>query len=531
MDEVEFEKNKYERIIYGNLYLHFFNREIYRGIYGEKADNLKMNHIDLLTTIMLCGLNTMLASFSAFAETIEILDEKGKAYRELYDSGKINVCGETFNVDINIGKKQTIYEFDSKRYVGYFGTEVKLLEKIIPTVIKPDVTDKIEDAFMEESWQQVYSVVPTEPDKKIIQQNEKLIKEVIKNRNEKAITKSLVSDARYGKLLPVSMGRTLSGFYVRDYKEFSDGDIVTGIDKLMEYDSFGEHFPHHDYQVLRELLKILGFPEQFGWVEFENGIKWYSSVEHKEFSLALHKLLGNLYEKFSGSIKGIKTIHQERLEFLPFIKENIGNISLKIIEINNSNFFIQAIENLKAITMIVQGMERSVAKMDYKKVFVVSGRNEKLRLSVFNLLRALKLEPMEWMEVIRETGETSPYLSQAIIKSIEKAGAVVVIMAPEEEAKLDEKFWMEEADKKTYRQPRPNVIFEAGLALGMKENKTIILQFGELRIFSDILGKHVTKYRGSDTESDFKCDLLEKLKIAGCQCEAGKDYYNIKIDY
>lgn len=528
---MRFEENKYERIIYENLYLHFFNREIYRGVLGEKADNLKMNHIDLLTTLLFCGLNTMLASFSAFAETIDILDEKGKVYRELYDSGKISVCGETFNVDLNIGRKQVIYEFDFTRYSGYFGTEVKLLEKIIPTVIKPDVTGKIEDAFTEESWQQVYSVVPTEPDKKIIQQNEKLIKEIIKNRNDKAITKSLVSNARYGKLLPVSMGRTLSGFYVRDYKEFGDGDIVTGIDKLMEYDGFAEHFPHHDYQVLRELLKILGFPEKFGWVELESGIKWHSSVEHKEFSLFLHKLLGNLYEKFSASTKVIKSIHQQRLEFLPYIREKIGNISSKNIEINNSNFFIQAIENLKATTMIVQGKERSVGKMDYKKVFVVSGRNEKLRLSVFNLLRALKLEPMEWMEVIRETGETSPYLSQAIMKSIEKAGAVVVIMTPEEEAKLDEKFWMEEADEKTYRQPRPNVIFEAGLALGMKESKTIILQFGELRIFSDILGKHVTKYRGLDMENDFKCDLLDKLKIAGCQCEAGRDYYNIKIDY
>lgn len=147
---------------------------------GEKADNLKMNHIDLLTTLLFCGLNTMLASFSAFAETIDILDEKGKVYRELYDSGKISVCGETFNVDLNIGRKQVIYEFDFTRYSGYFGTEVKLLEKIIPTVIKPDVTDKIEDAFTEESWQQVYSVVPTEPDKRIIQQNEKLIKEIIK---------------------------------------------------------------------------------------------------------------------------------------------------------------------------------------------------------------------------------------------------------------------------------------------------------------------------------------------------------------
>ena len=136
---------------------------------------------------------------------------------------------------------------------------------------------------------------------------------------------------------------------------------------------------------------------------------------------------------------------------------------------------------------------------------------------------------MEWMEVIRASGETSPYLSQAIMKSIEEAGAVVVIMTPEEDAQLNEKFWSEDGDDKIYKQPRPNVIFEAGLALGMKENKTIILQFGELRIFSDILGKHVTKYRGKDKENDFKLDLLEKLKIAGCQCEARSEEHTSEL--
>lgn len=525
------EEKGYERIIYENLYLHFFNREIYRGVFGEKADNLKMDHKDLLTTIMFCGLNVMLASFSAFAETVDILDERGKVYRELYDAGYISVCGETLNIDLNIGRKQTIYEFDSMRYTGYFGSEVKSLEKIIPTVLKTDVTDKIEAAFTEESWQQIYNVAPTIQDRRILQQNEKLIKEIIRNRNDKAITKSLIPDTKYGKQLSVSMGRTLSGFYVRDYREFGQSGIVTGIPILVEYDFLGEHFPHHDYQILKELLIILGFPRRFGWTEFESGIKWYSSSEHREFSLFLHKVLDDLYEKFSNSFTNTRTIHQERIAFLPFIREKIGEIQLKNVDFDGRNFFTQAIENLKAISMIVKGEERSAVKMNHNKVFVVTGRNESLRLSVFNLLRALKLEPMEWMEVIRTTGEASPYLSQAIMKSIEKAGAVVVIMAPEEDATLDKEFWSEEGDEKIYKQPRPNVIFEAGLALGMKESKTIILQFGELRIFSDILGKHVTKYRGKDKENDFKLDLLDKLKIAGCQCEAGRDYFNIQIDY
>lgn len=525
------EGKKYERIISENLYLHFFNREIYRGIYGDQVDNYKMDHRDLLTTIMFCGLNPMLASFSAFAETIGILDEKGKVYRELYDAGYIFVCGESMNVDLNIGRKQTIYEFDSLRYAGYFGAEAKSLEKIIPSVLKTDVTDKIERAFTDESWQQIYSVAPTKIDKQELHKNEDEIRKIIKNRNDKAITKSLIPDTKYGGMLSASMGRTLAGFYVRDYKEFGQADIVTGISRLEEYDFLGEHFPHHDYMILKELLTNLGFPKKFGWTELEYGIKWYSSPEHREFSLFLHKILGDLYEKFSDKFSIITTTHQKRIVFLPFIREKIGGIQLKKIDFNEQNFFIQAIENLDELTRAIKGEERSIEKMNHKKVFVVTGRNEKLRLSVFNLLRALKLEPMEWMEVIRTTGEASPYLSQAIMKSIDEAGAVVVIMAPEEEAKLDGQFCTEAEDEKIYKQPRPNVIFEAGLALGMKESKTIILQFGELRIFSDILGKHVTKYRGKKKEQEFKLDLLDKLKIAGCQCEAGRDYFNIHIDY
>lgn len=525
-------EKSYEKIIYENLYLHFFNREIYRGVCGEKADSLKMNHIDLLTTIMICGFNPMLASFSAFAETVDILDEKGKVYRKLYDAGYITVCGESLNVDLNIGRKQVIYEYDSTRYMGYFGSEAKSLEKIIPTVLKTDVTDKIEETFMEESWKQIYNVTPTILDKKILQQNQKIVKEIIKNRNGKAITKSLIPDEKYGKLLSASMGRTLSGLYIYDYKEFGKSEIVTGVPMLQEYDFLGgRHFPHHDFIILKELLMLLGFPKEFGWTEFECGIKWYSSLEHREFSLSLHMLIGNLYEKFSDRDEDKITIHQKRIGFLPFIRERIGKIQLKNISFNDHNFFQHAIENLEVVTIILKDDERRIVNMNRNKVFVVSGRNEELRLSIFNLLRALKLEPMEWMEVIQSTGEVSPYLSQAIMRSIEEAGAVIVIMAPEEEAKLVEKFQSEEGDEKIYKQPRPNVIFEAGLALGMKEKKTIILQFGELRIFSDILGKHVIKYRGRDKENDFKMDLLQKLKLAGCQCEVGGDYLNIEIGY
>ena len=43
-----------------------------------------------------------------------------------------------------------------------------------------------------------------------------------------------------------------------------------------------------------------------------------------------------------------------------------------------------------------------------RKVFVVFGRNERIRRSMFSFLRALRLEPIEWAEAVRMTGAGTP---------------------------------------------------------------------------------------------------------------------------
>lgn len=134
------------------------------------------------------------------------------------------------------------------------------------------------------------------------------------------------------------------------------------------------------------------------------------------------------------------------------------------------------------------------------------------------------------MDVMGTVGP-SAYVHEAIKSSINEVGAIVVIMAPEEKVQLIKKYQTQPSDAKQEYQPRPNVIFEAGLALGLKEEKTIILQFGETRIFTDILGKHILKYRGKSNEIGFKNDFCQKLRMAGCDCEMGNDYLSINIDY
>ena len=51
-----------------------------------------------------------------------------------------------------------------------------------------------------------------------------------------------------------------------------------------------------------------------------------------------------------------------------------------------------------------------------KTVFVVHGRNEKIRESTFVFLQSIGLEPLEWSEIISKTKKASPYIGEVLEK-------------------------------------------------------------------------------------------------------------------
>jgi predicted nucleotide-binding protein len=153
---------------------------------------------------------------------------------------------------------------------------------------------------------------------------------------------------------------------------------------------------------------------------------------------------------------------------------------------------------------------------DTSTVFVVHGRNEELRLDLFEFLRAIGLHPLEFSEAIALTGKAAPHIGEILVAAFRKAQAVIVLFSPDDEARLKDKFQRVEDpsyEKRLTPQPRQNVLFEAGLAFGYKPDRTIIVTVGELRPFSDIYGRHEVRLT-NDAKKRRK--LANRLKDAKC---------------
>ena len=158
-------------------------------------------------------------------------------------------------------------------------------------------------------------------------------------------------------------------------------------------------------------------------------------------------------------------------------------------------------------------------------VFVVHGRNEKLRRSLFSFLRSLRLEPIEWRQAIKLTRKPNPYVGEILDAAFREAAAVVVLLSPDDEAKLKAEFVKQNDasyEKQLTGQARANVLFEAGMAMGRNPDSTVLVQVGDIRPFSDIGGRHVVHLSNSaETRSEF----ATKLANAGCNVNiSGTDW-------
>ena len=159
---------------------------------------------------------------------------------------------------------------------------------------------------------------------------------------------------------------------------------------------------------------------------------------------------------------------------------------------------------------------RDKPRQDTNVVFVVHGRNEQARTAMFEFLRAIGLQPLEWSQAVNATGKTAPFIGEILNVAFSRAHAVVVLMTPDDVARLRQIFWKDDEssfEMELTSQARPNVLFEAGMAMGRHSERTILVELGALRPFSDVAGRHVIRL---DNSSQRRQDLAQRLQIAGC---------------
>ena len=158
-------------------------------------------------------------------------------------------------------------------------------------------------------------------------------------------------------------------------------------------------------------------------------------------------------------------------------------------------------------------------------VFVVHGRDESLRRSVFEFLRALGLMPIEWSKARAMTGKPNPVISEILGAAFTKAEAVVVVFSPDDEAKLADHFIKAHDpphEKRLTGQPRANVLWEGGMAYAHSADRTVLVQVGDVRPFTDIAGHHILRLTGAPED---RTEFVARLRSAGCQVDdAGRDW-------
>jgi predicted nucleotide-binding protein len=150
---------------------------------------------------------------------------------------------------------------------------------------------------------------------------------------------------------------------------------------------------------------------------------------------------------------------------------------------------------------------------DPSKVFLVYGRNMKAKEAMVTFLKSIGLSIVDFEEAVAATGSASPYTGEALDAGFSLARAVLVLLTPDERTYLRPELAGSPIEPLDEYQARPNVFFEAGMAFRTQRRRTVIVELGKVRPFSDVGGVHFVPL---DDSPEAREALINRLEIAGC---------------
>lgn len=152
------------------------------------------------------------------------------------------------------------------------------------------------------------------------------------------------------------------------------------------------------------------------------------------------------------------------------------------------------------------------------KVMVIHGRDSARKSAILSDLKELKIEPLEWNVLVGQVNVGSCYTLDVVNKGFEEAQAYLILFTGDDEGRCRTEFHLNDDggdERELTPQPRMNVIFEAGMALALHRDRTVIVKMGKVRNFSDIGGINFIK-RGDVRSEEYMNQLKTALEKCGC---------------
>jgi predicted nucleotide-binding protein len=168
---------------------------------------------------------------------------------------------------------------------------------------------------------------------------------------------------------------------------------------------------------------------------------------------------------------------------------------------------------------------KKAAKKAPNQVFVVHGRDRKAKDAIFAFVRSLGVKPIEWNSALAMSKKAAPLIGEILEAAFANARAIVVLLTPDDLVQLRPDL-VSTSDKPYERtltgQARPNVLFEAGMAFATHPGRTLLVQVGNVKEFSDVGGRHVVHMTDDYAKRQ---EFATKLTNAGCDVDiSGSDW-------
>jgi hypothetical protein len=126
------------------------------------------------------------------------------------------------------------------------------------------------------------------------------------------------------------------------------------------------------------------------------------------------------------------------------------------------------------------------------RAFIVHGHDEQARSALENFLNALGVRVVPFHRAA--PADMAASILETVLAGISKADVVFILFTPDEQSSFYSPSTgqylaqTEEGEALAGWQPRPNVIFEAGVAVAVARAKTALIKLGPIRRISDLDG-------------------------------------------